>query len=395
VATTKDGETTYLKKRFSTYTNSLRGCAEWLAENNCKDVCMESTGKYWIPVYNILEQSCNVTLAHPKYLKALRGKKTDNKDAQWISDVFKCDMARGSFIPPKDIRDLRELTRYNSKLSNAKTSEKNRFQNSLTVSNIQLGTVFSDVFGKSASGVLDNFLENGFDENADISPLINKHCKTPPEEIKQAINGNISEVQREKLKLIRSHLSSLDALKSELEQKIYELATPYQQQLDLLKTIPGVSDYSAVCILSEIGADIISLSAKFCKFSDSKNLCSWAGLAPQSNESGGKTKSHRTSHAGAYIKPILIQCSLNAVKSKQHPEFKSKFNVLAKRRGKKKAVIAICRMILTAIYFMFLRNEPYDSRRYQNNLEPSKNSVNRAVKLLQKLGYEVNSPPKT
>ncbi len=142
------GVTTYRSKRFSTSSGDLRRCAAWLAENNCKDVSMESTGKYWIPIYNILELTCNVVPAHPKYVKAIRGKKTDKKDAKWIADIFKHGLVAGSFIPPADIHQLRDLMRYRWKLTNFTTGEKNRAQNCLTVSNIKLDGVFSDVFGK-------------------------------------------------------------------------------------------------------------------------------------------------------------------------------------------------------------------------------------------------------
>ena len=171
IATTNDyGVTTYKSKRFSTFTNDLRRCATWLAENHCKDVCMESTGKYWIPIYNILEATCTVVLAHPKYVKAIRGKKTDKKDAKWIADIFKHGLVSGSFIPPADIRQLRDLMRYYWKLTNFTTGEKNRAQNCLTVSNIKLDDVFSDVFGKAASAITTRLLENN--EPFDVTPYL-------------------------------------------------------------------------------------------------------------------------------------------------------------------------------------------------------------------------------
>lgn len=143
IAATNKGVTTYKSHRFSTFTKGLKELSQWLCGNNCKDVCMESTGKYWIPVFNVLEDSCNITLAHPKYVKAIRGKKTDKKDAKWIADLFKHDLIAGSFMPPLAIRQLRDLMRYRFKLTNFMSSEKNRLQNSLTVSNIQLGNVVS------------------------------------------------------------------------------------------------------------------------------------------------------------------------------------------------------------------------------------------------------------
>ena len=170
-STNEQGVTTYKSKRFSTFTKDLLFCARWLTENNCRDVCMESTGKYWIPVYNILEKSCRIVLVHPKYVKAIKGKKTDKKDAMWIADIFKHDLVSGSFIPPADIRQLRDLVRYRYKLTNFTVGEKNRAQNCLTVSNFKLDDVFSDVFGKTSTKIITHLLEHPTEKIADVAPF--------------------------------------------------------------------------------------------------------------------------------------------------------------------------------------------------------------------------------
>ena len=208
IATTNGlGVTTYKSKRFSTFTNDLKWCAAWLAENQCKDVCMESTGKYWIPVYNILEATCTIVLAHPKYVKAIRGKKTDKKDAKWIADIFKHDLVSGSFIPPVDIRQLRDLMRYDWKLTNFTTGEKNRAQNCLTVSNIKLDDVFSDVFGKAASAIATRLLESN--EPFDVTPYLTKGIKAPVEKIQAAVDGEMCVEQAEKLRSININIIGL------------------------------------------------------------------------------------------------------------------------------------------------------------------------------------------
>jgi len=176
-STNSRGVTEYSTKRFSTYSGGLRDLRDWLAANNCRDVCMESTGKYWFPVHNILESSCNVVVSHPKFVKAIKGKKTDKKDAAWIADLFKHDLVRGSFIPPQDIRQLRDLCRYWVKLSSYTTGEKNRAQNCLTVSNYKLDSVFSNVFGKSASAIISHMLEHP-GEQFDVAPFVHGRCKT-------------------------------------------------------------------------------------------------------------------------------------------------------------------------------------------------------------------------
>ena len=255
IATTDDkGVTTYKKKRFSTFTSDLRRCASWLEENNCTDVCMESTGKYWIPVYNTLESPCQIVPAHPKYVKAIRGKKTDEKDAKWIADIFKHGLVSGSFIPPADIRRLRDLMRYRWKLTHYTVGEKNRAQNCLTVSNIKLDDVFSDVFGKTASAITDRLLENN--EPFDVTPYLNKRIKTPTEKIQAAVDGEMCAEQAEKLRIIRSHMDSLELCKTNLESLILSTAQKYPSQLELVMTVPGIQAYSAIGIISEIGVDM-------------------------------------------------------------------------------------------------------------------------------------------
>ena len=192
IASTNDqGVTTYVSKRFSTFTGDLRKCSVWLANHNCKDVCMESTGKYWIPIYNILEPTCNIVLAHPKYVKAIRGKKTDKKDAKWIADIFKHDLVSGSFIPPADIRQLRDLVRYRWKLTNFTTGEKNRAQNCLTVSNIKLDDVFSDVFGKAATAITTRLLEAPSEKLTDVSAFQQPTNKSLPPLTEKCVSNRL------------------------------------------------------------------------------------------------------------------------------------------------------------------------------------------------------------
>lgn len=390
IATTNDhGVTNYKSKRFSTFTGDLRRCADWLSENNCKDVCMESTGKYWIPIYNILEHTCNIVLAHPRYVKAIRGKKTDKRDAKWIADIFKHDLVSGSFIPPADIRQLRDLVRYHWKLTNFNVGEKNRAQNCLTVSNIKLDDVFSDVFGKAASAITTRLLESN--EPFDVKPYLTKNIKKPIEQIQAAVDGEMCAEQAEKLRIIRSHMDSLELCKLNLESLILSTAEKYIPQLNLVMTAPGIQSFAAIGIISEIGVDMSV-------FPTSKHLCSWAGLTPQNNESAGKKKTTRISRAGAYIKPLLVQCALCAIRTKQFPEVRNRYLALKKRRGHKKAIIAIARMLLTAIYNILKWNEVYNSELYRKADRPPAHrevSVEEAVFILQRQGYLVTAPAVT
>lgn len=378
--------TTYSKpKRFSTFTGDLRRLADWLVQNNCRDACMESTGKYWIPVWNILEPTCNLVLAHPKYVKAIKGKKTDKRDAKWIADIFKHDLINGSFIPPADIRQLRDLVRYHVKLTSCTSGEKNRAQNCLTVSNIKLDDVFTDVFGKSASAITSRLLESS--EPFDVAPFVDGRCKTPVEEIQAAVDGIMCANQAEKLRIIRSHMDSLEFCKANLESEILNIAEKFRPQINLVSTVPGIGVFSAVATIGEIGADMSV-------FETSRHLCSWAGLAPQNDNSAGKKKTTRISRAGVYIKPLLVQCALAALKSNKHPEVRNRYQAIKKRRGHKKALIAIARMLLTAIYNILKKNEPYNAELYRQSDKPPVQrevSVEQAIFILQRQGYLVTA----
>ncbi|MGN0682400.1 MAG: IS110 family transposase [Oscillospiraceae bacterium] len=385
--TDNKGVTTYTKPhRFSTFTKDLKRLREWLVSFNCRDVCMESTGKYWIPVYNILETECNIVLSHPKYVKSIRGKKTDQKDARWIADIFKHDLVNGSFIPPADIRQLRDLMRYRTKLTGFTVGEKNRAQNCLTVSNIKLDDVFSDVFGKTAKALTDKLLENS--GPFDVKPFLKKNLKHSPEEIQAAVDGSICAEQADKLRIIRSHMDNLALCKANLESVILSLAEKYSHQLEIICTAPGIDTFSSITIISEIGVDMSV-------FPTDKQLCSWAGLTPQNNESAGKKKTTRITRAGAYIKPLLVQCALAAIKDKKHPEIRNRYLALKKRRGHKKAIIAIARMLLTAIYHMLKKDEPYSPQLRKNSDMPPLHrevSVEQAIFILQRQGYIISQP---
>ena len=389
VASTNKGVTTYERRRFSTFTKGLRELSKWLREKECKDVCMESTGKYWIPVFNILEDSCNITLAHPKYVKAIRGKKTDKKDAKWIADLFKHDLVAGSFMPPQAIRQLRDLMRYRFKLTNFTSSEKNRFQNSLTVSNIQIASVVSDTFGKSSMNIIEKLLQDPTDTEFNIEPLIHSSMKEKISDLELAIDGFITPEQAGKLAVIKQHYDDLTARKSDLEKLILSLAEPYTEEINLILTVPSFKNiFSSIAVVSEIGVNMDV-------FPTAKHLCSWAGLTPTNNESAGKKKSVRISRAGVYIKPLLVQCATAVVKSEKHPEIRNRYLRLKKRRGHKRAIIAIARMLLTAIYHILKKKEPYNPELY-NKLDVlpvhREITVEQAILLARSQGFKIVRP---
>ena len=263
---------------------------------------MESTGKYWIPVFNIPEKNnIWVTLSHPKYTKPQKGNKTDRKDARWICDLYMCGMVKPSFIPPADIRQLRDLVRYHFKLICMTTGEKNRTYNCLTVSNLKLDDVFSDIFGKSSRSITEQILQHS-GEYFDVDPFVDSRCKTPIEEIQATVDGTVSNEQAVKLQQCLSHIDELEMHKTEIEREILRLSEKYEDALSLIRTVPGFdkNPMTAIQVLSEIGGDMSV-------FPTAKNLVSWARCCPRNDQSNHKIKSTRISRASSYFKPVQVQ----------------------------------------------------------------------------------------
>lgn len=362
---------------------------QWLLANNCKDVCMESTGKYWVPVWNVLEAaSINVVIANPKWVSAVKGNKDDKKDSKWIGDLFRMGLVPPSYIPVRDIRILREFTRYRSKLVSMRSSEKNRFQNAFTVCNLTLDAVASDMFGVSATSI-----ENYLLDTDDVDPnhcvyLLRGSLKKKASDVVEAVKGfNMTAEQKERVRIIQGHFDDIDKRIAQIDYVILRLTADYEAQISLLCTIPGIDRRLAITIISEIGTDMSV-------FGSSKRLCRWAGLTPGNNESAGKKKSVRISRAGVYLKPALVEAAHAAVKATQKsPYFRIKYERIMKRRGKKRAIIATARMMLTAIFAMLQSGEvfhPCDLLKFDMPDELKRkqtlSSAKDAVKLLVSLG---------
>ena len=387
------GVTSYEKKRFSTFNSDLKALKKWLLEHKCTEVCMESTGKYWIPIHNILEDSCHVVVANPKYVRAIKGQKTDDKDSAWIADLFKFDIVPGSYIPCKEIRALRELFRYRQKLTGHRASEKNRFQNALTVSNIAISSVLSDTFGKSATAIVDYILSGETFDPEYCKSLLQKKAKEKADDVVKSIIGyELHSDQSVKMKVCRKHIDDINECIKSLDEKISDLVKPYHKFIELATTIPGITEKSAAYIIAEIGVDMSV-------FKSSKRLCSWAGVTPQNNESAGKKRSVHISRAGVYLKPLLVQCANAAIKDKKNPYFKYKYDRIKKRRGHKRAVIAIARMMLTCLYHMFSKQEAFNPADTDYSAIPEEmyekfqeQYDKKAIKQLEKRGYTIIPP---
>lgn len=337
-------------KTFGTMTEDIREMGRWLKNHDIKDVAMESTGVYWKPIFNILDEDLRLTLANARNIKNVPGRKTDVKDSEWICKLLKNGLIEKSFIPPESIRFLRDLTRYRRSLTYELTGAKNRLIKILESVNIKLSSVFSSVYGKTAWQII-KMLAQGQDCVDILTHNIPKNVKASKKQIRKALSGTIREHHLGLLQLMIKQIEAVEALIAGVENQIQDALKPYEVEINLLKTIPGVSNVSAATIIAEVGVDMT-------QFPDEKHLTSWAGVAPGNNESAGKKKSARINPGNKYLKIILLQASLAAVKNKG-TYYSSLFKRLLIRIGSKKALIAVSRKILTAVYFVISKSTDF------------------------------------
>lgn len=269
-------------RTYSTMTNDLLRLKEWLKDKGVTHVAMESTGVYWKPVFNILEDSFEVILVNARHIKNVPGRKTDVQDSEWLCKLLRSGLMRGSFVPPKDIRELRDLTRYKRKLVQAISAEKNRVQKILEDANIKLSSVVSDTFGVSGSEIIDELIkgELTIEEMAELSK---GKLKKKKEDIKEALVGNFQEHHKFMIKASLEHIKSMEKIISEIDLEIDKKIEKYREEYEMLQTIPGVKEQGAASIIAEIGVDMD-------RFPTEEHLSSWAGMSPGNNESAGKKK---------------------------------------------------------------------------------------------------------
>ena len=387
VKTNDSGIAEYFQRQFNSQNYSLYELKAWLKEYECFEVAMESTGKYWIPIFNVLKNEINVYVIHPKYTKAIKGKKTNKKDSKRIADIFRHDLVKFSFIPPKEIRQLRELSRYRIKLVGMRCSESLIYQNSLTVSNIGLGSILSDSTGKSARNVMSLALNSETITEKEIKALLKTGAKKKAQEVLKSLEGRrVENDQRLKMSIASGHMNELDKHIEELEIEMTKRCIPYSSYIECMVQISGISYMASMAIIAEIGKDME-------QFETDKQL---ACLLPANNESANKKKSVKISKAGSYIKPLLVQCALAAIKSYSEPYCRIKYERIKKRRGHKKAIIAIASMMLVAIYHILLTGETFNPSDIEeiHNPKTSKNktlTIESALTFLKEQGLDISS----
>lgn len=371
-------------RSYDAFTESIEQLRDWLKSLGITHIAMESTGVYWKPVFNILEKDFEIVLVNARHLKNIPGNKTDKKDSRRIAKLLLAGLLKGSFIPPKPVREMRDLTRYKRRIIEQIASEKNRIHKFLEDANIKLSTVVSDLSGATATKIIDAMIE-GEGNPEELAKLRHGKMKASEQELIAALTGNLTEHHKFMLKVVKQSIKDKELLIKELDKQINNKLKENEMVLDaeLLSTIPGVDKEAAAYILSEIGNDMD-------RFPDEQHLASWAGLSPGNNESAGKKKSSRTTHGDKWLKAMIIQCAWAATRTKG-TYLRSKYDSLAGRRGKKRALVAVGHKIIIAAYFILKYKESYKELGgdFLDKINRDK-QIKRHLRRLRELGVNVS-----
>jgi transposase len=376
-------------REYGTQLNNLMALRKWLEEQNCHYVAMESTGIFWQPVYVVLETALSDTMhllvVNARHMKNVPGKKTDLRDAEWIATLLRAGLLKGSFVPERDIRDLRQFTRYRKALIRDITSQKNRIEKLLRSSGFNLSSFLSDIFGASGLAILGKLIQNGVITSQNLEGCLKGRARLKASEILVNLNGTLSAVQRKLLKMELAHLKDLQDNLEEIEEEIQANFSSFEEPLRLLDSIPGISTTAAYAILAEIGA-------KMSAFPTAQHICAWAGLAPGNDQSAGKQKKSRITHGNNYLKTILCEVAW-VIASHKKLYLSGWYWRLKQRTDAKRAIVALARKLLVIIYSMLRSNSTYDEQKFLQRKEISERKhVYRMVHELTKLGFVVSTP---
>lgn len=384
VACFRDGRKKELRE-FGTLTSDLRELTNWLLEEKCEMIAMESTASYWKPLYNLFELSgLPAMVVNAQHMKSLPGRKTDMKDAEWISDLLQHGLLRASFIPDRDQREIREVSRYRKSLIEERSRELNRLQKMLEGGNIKLGSMLTHINGKSGRKFLELLLSGEEISLEAVDKLRNYQLHSSAEELLQSLDGFLSPLQKRLLRSILDHIDDMTRRIEDVDKIIKEYMKEYEDAIKALEEIPGVGEVGAQTIISEIGVDMS-------RFPTASHLCSWAGVAPGNNESAGKRRSGRTTKGNITLKTTLIQCAHGASKHKG-TFFYAQYQRIKMRRGSKIAAMAVAHSILVAVYHMLKDNVPfYDLGSDFYNKFNREKKIRSYLNKLSELGYDLTA----
>jgi transposase len=379
-----DGPVRTEVRTFDTTTPGLLALSAWLAECGCTHVAMEATGVYWRPVWHVLSDGDFVLiLANAAHVKNVPGRKTDVADALWLADLLAHGLIRPSFVPEAPTQELRALLRTRKQLVREQASHVQRIQKTLEDANLKLGSVLSQVMGVSGRAILQALIDGQNDPDA---LLLQRGVKAPPEKLRAALTGRITDRHRFLLRLHLRQFDGLAAAMAEIDAEVERDLDPFRQAVHLLRTIPGVSDLTAQVIVSEIGIDMS-------RFPTAGHLISWAGLCPRNDESAGKRRSTRLRKGATWLKTTLVQCAWAASRRKAS-YLQAQFQRLRHRRGPKKAICAVAASILTAVYHMLRDGTFYQDLGAEHfRLASPESQANRLARQIAKLGFTCTLAP--
>jgi transposase len=368
-------------RSFGTMTADLRALAEWLVGAGCTHVAMESTGVYWKPVYNLLEPTgMHLMLVNARHIKAVPGRKTDVKDCEWIADLLRHGLVRGSFVPDRAQRELQEIVRYRKSLIQERSREVNRIQKVLEGANVKLSSVVSDVMGASGRAMLQA-LAGGASSPEAVADLAQRRLRQKHDELVRALEGGLGPHQRQLLTAQLRHITFLDEQIAALDAEVETRLRPFEPQLANLDTIPGIARRSAEELIAALGTDMS-------RFPTEDHLSSWAKMCPGNNESAGKRRNERTGKGSRHLRTTLIEAARAAARTKTY--LGSQYSRIAARRGAKRAAVAVGHTILIITYHILRDGTTYQDLGVNYFDERDKQAVaRRAIRRLEQLGYKV------
>jgi transposase len=376
------GEAVAQVRTFRTVTEQLQALAGWLVQAGCRQVALESTGVYWKPVFNVLEQAgLDVVLVNAQHVKNVPGRKTDVKDAEWLATLLRVGLLRHSFIPPKEIRELRDLTRYRTQVIRQRAQECNRIQKLLEDANIKLASVATDILGASGRDML-RALAEGQDDPKALANLARGKLRDKIPALEEALRGVLSATQRWLLHEQLGKVAELDASIARLDAKVAQVCLPCAQALALLDQVPGINQRIAQILVAEIGLDMS-------RFKTAAHLASWAGMCPGNRQSAGKSQGGKTRPGNVWLRQALVEAAWAASRSKG-TSLQATYHRLAGRRGGKRACLAVGHRLLRIVHRLLSQPRPYQEEGADYYRPTDKDRLkDKLVRRLRKLGYAV------
>lgn len=373
---------------FPTFASGLTDLRDWILSRGCRHIAMESTGIYWVALYEVLENAAadlTLLVVNARHMKNVPGKKTDMRDAEWIATLLRAGLLNASFIPEKSIRELRHLTRYRKSIVHDITSQKNRIEKFLQGSGFRLSAFISDIFGVTGRGIIKHLIEHGCIDRTALDKCLKTKTRERIDDILSAVNGTLSKHGRDFLCLMMEHYDTLRFHLTEVETAMLNEASRKSVQIERLITIPGISATASIAIIAEIGTNMKH-------FKTAEHICSWAGLSPGNNESAGKRKSTAVTKGNPYVKSMLCEVAW-VIAGKRKTYLSAWYWKLKQKKGAKKAIIALARKLLVIIYTMLKQESSFDESCFeQRRKKQEQTRTSHYVRELERLGYRIEMP---